>query len=93
MLCGRLTGGQEYTYIDVYERGKFVSEAELIVNSGSHEMLAATTVIKVRLGNSVRVLDKLCQKPTEYNYNNNYDELQNRYSFHVVVFSIGVCPA
>ncbi|KAK2191726.1 hypothetical protein NP493_47g06058 [Ridgeia piscesae] len=43
----QLTGGQEFTYIDVYERGKFVSETELIMNGSSISMLETAPVVRV----------------------------------------------
>ena len=46
-MYARLTGGQEYTYIDVDERGRFMSEAELMVNRASHDQLAVEPVFKV----------------------------------------------
>ena len=49
MLLIRLTGGQEFTYIDVYERGKFVSETELIMNGSSNSMLETAPVVRVRV--------------------------------------------
>jgi len=49
MLLIRLTGGQEFTYIDVYEQGKFVSETELIMNGSSISMLETAPVVRVRV--------------------------------------------
>ena len=47
MLYARLTGGQEYTYIDVYEGGKFMSEVELVGNGASDDVLTEAPVVKV----------------------------------------------
>ena len=56
MLYARLTRGQEYTYIDVYAGGKFVSEVELMVNGASHDQLTETPVVKVTFRCSVSII-------------------------------------